>query len=179
MLRTAHRLLLSLYRRLPTLGRRWVVRALWPKYTVGAMCVIERDDGAVLLLRQHYRNGWGVPGGLLKRREDPASAAKREVLEEVGLAVELEGEPAVVVDERAQRVDIVFRARPAAGSSPDDARPRSGEIDEVQWCRPDALPDLQFETSGALVALARSARSPQARPLTRSDTNAGSDARSA
>jgi len=39
------------------------------------------------------------------------------------------------------------------------------EIDEVQWFPSDHLPDLQFETSHALVTLARSARSPQARPL--------------
>ena len=169
MLRTLHRFLLTIFRRLPTHGRRWVVRTLWPKYTVGAMCVIERDDAALLLLRQHYRKGWGVPGGLMKRRERPEVAAAREVHEEVGLRIELIGEPAVVVDEIAQRVDIVFRARPAAGERVDDVQPRSPEIDEARWFAPDQLPDLQFETSGALVALARSARSPQARPLTPDD----------
>ena len=165
MIRRLHRLLLTIFRRLPTRGRRWVVRAVWPKYTVGAMCVIERADGAVLLLRQHYRRGWGVPGGLMNRRETPASTAKREVFEEVGLDVELQGEPAVVVDEIAQRVDIVYRARPIDDSALEAIEPRSPEIDEVRWFAPESLPDLQFETSGALIALARSANTPQARPL--------------
>jgi 8-oxo-dGTP pyrophosphatase MutT (NUDIX family) len=165
MVRFAHRLLLTVFRRLPTIARRWVVRGLYPKYTVGAMCVIERHDGAVLLVRQHYRRAWGTPGGLLGRRECPDDAARREVLEEVGLVVDLEGEPAVVVDERAQRVDIVFRARPATGQASDGLVPRSPEIVEVDWFPADELPELQFETSGALVALARSARSPQSRPL--------------
>jgi ADP-ribose pyrophosphatase YjhB (NUDIX family) len=116
-------------------------------------------------VRQHYRNRWGIPGGLLNRREQPADAAKREIAEEVGLVVELIGEPAVVVDARAQRVDVIFRAQPAAGQQLDDLTPRSVEIDALGWFSPDELPELQFETSGALVALARSANAPQARPL--------------
>jgi ADP-ribose pyrophosphatase YjhB (NUDIX family) len=141
------------------------VRALYPKYTVGAMCVVERADGAVLLVRQHYRRSWGTPGGLLNRRESPDDAVRREVLEEVGLEVALEGEPAVVVDAVAQRVDIVFRAEPVAGQALDALEPCSAEIVELGWFPGDQLPELQFETAGALVALARAARSPQSRPL--------------
>ena len=40
--------------------------------------------------------------------------------------------------------------------------PRSVEISEVGWFRQDDLPELQEETGQALVALARSSRSPQA-----------------
>ena len=39
------------------------------------------------------------------------------------------------------------------------------EIVDAQWFLPDDLPELQFETSNALVTLARSAAAPQARPL--------------
>jgi 8-oxo-dGTP pyrophosphatase MutT (NUDIX family) len=90
--------------------------------------VIERDDGSVLLVRLVYRNGWGLPGGLINRREDIATCGRREVLEEIGLPVELVGEPAVVVDARPQRVDVIFRARPAHGVHPDSARPRSAGL---------------------------------------------------
>ena len=41
----AQRGLLRVYRRLPTLGRRWVVRTIAPSFTVGAMAIIERADG--------------------------------------------------------------------------------------------------------------------------------------
>lgn len=165
MLDAVHTLLLRLYRSFPTVVRRWIVRAIAPKYTVGAICFIERSDGRLLLVRLAYREGWGVPGGLLKRREDPTAAAKREVLEEVGLAIELIGEPALVVDAVPQRVDIIFRARPVAHADLADMAPRGPEIIEARWFPPDELPELQFEAANALVALARSARSPQAVPL--------------
>lgn len=165
MLRGLHRLLLRLYRRLPRKGRRWVVRTLAPSFTVGAMCIIERADGAVLLVRHSYRERWGVPGGLLQRREEPVDAARREVREEVGLDVELLGEPAVVVDALPQRVDLVYRARPAEDAHLEDIEPGSVEITETAWFPRTQLPPLQFETTTALMALARSANAPQADPI--------------
>jgi len=158
-------LLLRLYQVLPTMPRRWIVRLIAPSFTVGAICFIERPDGALLLVRTAYRRRWGVPGGLLKRGEEPGDAARREVLEEVGLAVELLGEPAIVVDAEPQRIDIVFRARPAAHADLEMMKPTSPEIVEARWFPMNALPELQFETANALVSLARSARSPQAVPL--------------
>lgn len=162
---TVHRLLLRVYRELPTKPRRWVVRFIAPKYTVGAICFLERPDGALLFVRLAYREAWGVPGGLLKRREEPAAAVRREVREEVGLDIQLVGEPAIVVDAEPQRIDVVFRARLADHALVADMAPNGPEIVEARWFAPDALPELQFETANALVALARSARSPQAVPL--------------
>jgi len=172
-----HVLVLKLYKRLPTFGRRLIVRTLAPSFTVGSMCIIEREDGDVLLVRHVYRNRWGVPGGLLNRGEDAADAARREVLEEVGLRIELIGEPAVVVDAEPQRVDIVFRARPAADADGDKSAPSSPEILEARWFPAAALPALQHETVSAFVALARAAHAPPAssvidslRPARRTDS---------
>jgi ADP-ribose pyrophosphatase YjhB (NUDIX family) len=165
VLRRLHHLALQVFRRLPVRARRRVVRTIAPGFTVGAICVIERADGELLLVRQSYRRAWGIPGGLLKRGETPEDAARREVAEEVGLAIDLVGEPAVAVDAPARRVDIIFRARPSEAADADTVAPRSPEITEAGWFPVDRLPELQFETSGALVALARSARSPQAVPL--------------
>lgn len=159
----AHRTALQIFRRLPTKARRLAVRTISPSFTVGAMCFIERQDGALLLVRHSYRSRWGVPGGLLKRGEDVADGARREVREEVGLDIELLGEPTVVVDPQPQRVDVIFRCRPLVETDPVTAR--SAEIVEARWFRPDELPELQFETAGALVTLARAAMSPVKRPL--------------
>ncbi len=158
MIRRVYRLLLIVYGNLPRPARRLVVRTIAPTYTVGAMCFVEREDGALLLVQQIYRKKWGVPGGLLKRGEQPEDAAKREILEEVGIGIVLVGEPAVVVAADPQRVDIVFRARVAPGVRADEARPVSPEIDAARWFPRDELPELQVETSGALVALARAQR---------------------
>ena len=150
-----HLSLLRFYRRLPTWARRRVVRTISPSFTVGAICFVERDDGALLLVRQAYRQRWGAPGGLLERGEAAADGARREVYEEVGLSVELVGEPRVVVDPEPQRVDIVFRARVPEGVDAAVAAPHSPEIVEVRWFARDALPELQHETVTALLALAR------------------------
>lgn len=157
MIAATQRALLLVWRRIPRLVRRWIVRAAAPSFTVGAACVIEREDGAILLVRLVYREGWGLPGGLIKRREDVAVCARREVAEEIGLDVELVSEPAVVVDGPPQRIDVVYRARPAAGVDAAAAHPKSVEIREVRWFPPDELPKLQHEAVTALVALASSA----------------------
>lgn len=157
MLRRIHLVLLKIYRRLPVGGRRWVVRRLTPSFTVGAICILERADGALLLVRHSYRRRWGFPGGLLQRRESAAAAARREAFEEVGLDIELVGEPAVAVDETARRVDVIFRARPAPGSDPDAIRSSSAEIVDIRWFHRRDLPELQHEAAGALVAVARAA----------------------
>jgi ADP-ribose pyrophosphatase YjhB (NUDIX family) len=116
------------------------------------MCVIRRDDGSLLLVRHSYRPRWAIPGGLCRPREEVADGARREVREEVGLDVELLGEPAVVVDPYERRVDVVFAARPSDGAVATSA---SAEIVESRWFAPDDLPDLQHETVSALGALAR------------------------
>ena len=63
--------------------------------------------------------------------------------------------PTVVVDDDYQRVDIVFRARPAPGADPDSVSPRSSEISEVRWFASTDLPELQDETAEALTVLLR------------------------
>jgi 8-oxo-dGTP diphosphatase len=159
------RSLLLLWRQVPRPLRRWIVRFVAPSFTVGTYCVIESDDGAVLLVRVVYRDGWGLPGGLINRREDIDACARRETREETGLVVDLVGEPAVVVDARPQRVDVVYRARPADGADPGAVEPRSPEVSDARWFQADALPELQPEAVSALVALARSDVPRGSRPL--------------
>ena len=140
---------LRAFGRLPRRVRRALIHWGAPSFSVGAMCVIERDDGDLLLVRQSYRDGWGVPGGLLRRREEPADGATREAEEEVGVFVELQGEPVVVIDARVRRIDVVFRCR-IRPPVPDVVTPASVEIAEVRWFPRDALPRMQRETAEAL-----------------------------
>lgn len=154
--RRVHMVALRVFGALPRRVRRVLVRLGSPKYTVGAICIVRRDDGAVLLVRHSYYRLWGTPGGLAKRHERPESAVVRETLEEVGLRIELLGEPVVVVEPVPHRVDVVFLARPAPGQDPDAAAPSSPEIEQTQWFQLHELPPLQVETVTALRALERS-----------------------
>lgn len=149
MIRLVHRFLLDVFARLPRSVRRGVVRTIAPSYSVGAICVIERDDGHVMLIRQSYRQRWGLPGGLLARDEEPEAAALREVREEVAIEVELTSPASVFVEPRLRRVDVIYRARPAAGDNA-HPRPSSPEITAVEWFPLDGLPPLQAETATAL-----------------------------
>ena len=141
-------LFLRAFGRLPRLVRRTLIHWGAPSFSVGSMCVIERD-GEVLLIRNSYRQGWGAPGGLLRRGEEPADGALREAKEEVGLDIDTLGEPLVNIDVKARRIDVVFRCR-VQPPVPDVVEPTSAEVAEVRWFARDALPGMQRETAQAL-----------------------------
>jgi len=154
--RRTQTVLLAGYRRLPGSARNLLIRWGTPSFHVGAICVVERADGRLLLVRQSYRrDGWGFPGGLLRRREEPADAAHRELQEELGVDVELEGLPVVVIDTAMRRIDVVFNARLAAGSDQPEQTVHSPEITEARWFPPDGLPSLLPEATDALIQLGR------------------------
>lgn len=158
------RLGFSAWRRTPLEVRLFLIRRATPSFHVGAICVIERPDGAMLLVRNSYRQGWGFPGGLLKRRETPDAAARRETREEVGVDVALDANPKVVVDAAQRRVDVIFTgaAVPDADGTVASPHPTSAEIVEARWFPATDLPDLQPEAATALIELGRAHRPPAA-----------------
>ena len=154
--RRTQAVLLAGYKRLPQAVRNVLIRLGTPSFHVGAICVVERPDGHLLLVRQSYRrDGWGFPGGLMRRREDPADAARREVKEELGIDVELMGLPAVVIDPPMHRIDVVYNARLADGSAQPEATVHSPEIADARWFPRAELPELLPEATAALVQLGR------------------------
>jgi ADP-ribose pyrophosphatase YjhB (NUDIX family) len=54
---------------------------------VDGAAVVVRQGGRILLVRNSYQPRLTLPGGHLRRGEDPAAAAARELREEVGLDV--------------------------------------------------------------------------------------------
>lgn len=149
-----HSLALQTFSKLPTGGRRFVIRRLSPSFTVGAMCFVRRDDGRFLLIRHTYRGPWGVPGGLLERGETAEAAAIRETREETGLTIEIVEPPTVVVEPDARRVDVIFHCRPAEAADPDALDTTgSAEVHEAAWFATDELPEIQPEIAAGLERL--------------------------
>lgn len=122
-------------KRLAVLKARMAART-----TLGVRALVFDPDGRVLLLRHTYVPGWYFPGGGVEANETAAEAAEREILEET--AVVLVEPPRLVsmhLNIRVSPRDHVafFVGRTEAAT----ARARTGEIAEVGFFAPGALPE--------------------------------------
>jgi 8-oxo-dGTP diphosphatase len=70
----------------------------YPEHPLVGVGGLISDSGKVLLIKRRFdpnKGRWALPGGLLEVGEDPEDAAKREVWEEVGLKVNIQGQAQV------------------------------------------------------------------------------------
>lgn len=104
----------------------------------GVHAVALTADGKVVLVRHTYAKGWRLPGGGVRRGEEPAEAVLRELEEEIGLSAWREIR---LVLEFKHRPD--FRRGHGALFRIDGAEfspRRSLEIDATEMFDPDRLP---------------------------------------
>ena len=115
--------------------------------------------GLLLVVRSELR-GWELPGGAAEPGESGEAAVAREVLEETGFAVAVEGLAATYVRTGFRpHTARVYRCR-ATGGAP---RP-SAETPRVRWFPPDALPSTLFPWyRGPIADVLAEARAPVAR----------------
>jgi ADP-ribose pyrophosphatase YjhB (NUDIX family) len=108
--------------------------------TLGVRGVAVDDQGRVLLVKHTYVHGWWLPGGGVERGQTAEDALIREMREEAGLIVE--GRPKLVSvhsNERYFRGDHVLVYRMDRFTMTE--RSSHGEIAEIGWFDPAALPD--------------------------------------
>jgi 8-oxo-dGTP pyrophosphatase MutT (NUDIX family) len=117
----------------------------------GVLAVPLTPEGRLVLVRLTYAPGWRLPGGGVKRREDPREAALRELREEIGMTQWGEVEAIDEFDHGpADRgVSTLFLVRDVL-----HAPRRSYEVEEVAEFPPDALPAAATPLTRAKVALA-------------------------
>jgi 8-oxo-dGTP diphosphatase len=133
--------------------RAWLIGGV---YTSGSMALIHDGDGHVLLVRPWYRRGWGLPGGMMKRREQSLDTLRREIHEELGVDIGETRRFDVYVQHRRRHIDHLYVAQLARKTKL--RTDRLGEISEVGWFQADQLPDLQKEAVEALRRLRESDR---------------------
>lgn len=144
---------MTAFGRMPAPLRRAAVRVGTPSYTVGAVAILRRADGHLLLVDQRHSEGWALPGGLLRRGEGPDDAVVREVAEEVGVSLDTADLPVplAAVNARLRRVDLVYLL-----DAPADAQPHQedeAEVRRVDWFAVDQLPDASEPTTEILRAV--------------------------
>ena len=108
--------------------------------TLGVRALVTDAEGRVLLVRHTYSRGWHMPGGGVERGETAEAAMLRELLEEAGIRalepLELVSLHSAEAHFRGDHI-ILFRAPAWAQGAPT----QTGEIAEIAWFHPDALPD--------------------------------------
>src|SRR5919197_2695172 len=142
-----------------------VMRLYWRlarPHTRGVKCVV-REGGALLFVRHAYgdRRSWELPGGGIKRGEDPRDAAAREVREELGLELD-DWRVLGTVEARGygKRATVIcFETRTADRT----LRIDRGEIEEARWFELGAPPrrlgrDARAVLNGLLAGSDQAAR---------------------
>jgi 8-oxo-dGTP pyrophosphatase MutT (NUDIX family) len=123
--------------RLAYLGLR-VYWFLFRPEVSGVKCVITDADRVLLVRHTYGPNGWDLPGGSVKRGEEPVTAASREMNEELGVSIDdwrSLGVLSLNVDHRKDRLHCFH----AELHSPQIVMDH-GELAEVGWFERDQLP---------------------------------------
>ena len=130
-----------------------LLRVLNPSFLVGVTAVLLDSDGKVVLFHHTYRRrfAWGLPGGFLRRGEEPAAALVREIREEAGLTVDLVAPLAATTRTDSGNFELIYLARLTGG-----AFTPSAEVDQIGRFAKDDLPELRkYQKVIVLAAIAR------------------------
>lgn len=103
-----------------------------PKHSVSVAGIVVDDDGRVLVIQRRDNAHWEPPGGVLELDEAPDAGTCREVFEETGVSIVVEGLSGVYKNMSRGIIALVFRCRRVAGQPT-----TSDESQAVAWCSVD------------------------------------------
>ena len=110
-------------------------------------CIIDAQERVLLTRRcvKPFCDQWVMPGGKIDHGEPILAALHREVREEVGLQVRVEGlidvyEHVRLGEAQDHFVILYYRATPTGGT----LCPNSGECTEAEWMAKERLPTLDL-----------------------------------
>ncbi len=98
-------------------------------------------DGQILVVRHSYQPGSSLPGGEVKKDEEPAAAASRELREEVGIQVEPES---LIFVHEGRSGEILFELHPCVRP---DLKIDNFEIIEARFFDPVDIADPDYKLS--------------------------------
>jgi 8-oxo-dGTP pyrophosphatase MutT (NUDIX family) len=123
------------------LGKRVLVTQLSGRKTHGGVGILLNQRGQTLLTLARYRTTWTFPGGWANEDEDPATAIRRELTEEVAYPSNGPELRIVHSSERARHTEYFAMALVEANIA-DRMHLVSWEIREARWCGPDEMPRI-------------------------------------
>ncbi len=119
--------------------------------TAVVACVIDERERVLLTRRciEPFCSLWVMPGGKIDHGEPILQALHREVREEVGIEVQVEGlidvfEHIGVGKNEDHFVILFYRAAPLSR----ELRPNGTECTEAIWAERDSLPDMELPPGG-------------------------------
>ena len=130
-------------------------------------CLYERSCGAViyrkingqtrfLLIKNRRSSNWGFPKGHMEDGETPEDTAKREVLEETGIRIEIlpefSSKSEYIIHGKTEKCVIIFIGR----TNDTQTKIQREEIEDYIWLTyNDALKNLKFENDRKILENAR------------------------
>jgi len=134
-------------------------RLVYPTFSVGVVCLMLDDRLQILLVRSPYNRGWTVPGGFLKRGEQPREAGERELAEELDASGLRLAEVGANVRRQRRQIDFIYLARISGGAA-GQLSSRSAEVEAMEWFSLDELPDLHPDAARFVDRLRRELTAP-------------------
>ena len=124
------RIALLVYKRLPKLLQRKIVRIMYPGYVVAAKVFITDTNGKFLAVKTTYNPDWDIPSGHSDPGESPDLAAVRELREETGIEVETMQQFGVIFYPKLRTLQVLFTHTLNTTIEP---QPDNTEISEARW----------------------------------------------